>query len=221
MGTLFVNGKIQENDPELPFKYQEYLNYIDEHRKNVVSAFIKEFLTRDFIIPSDFGISKEEWDSAIRKVSEDILDHDKSKYEDDEFYAYRRKHNQTTLEKNETDPDILQKVDEEYEIAWEHHYKHNYHHPEFWRFVTIEPDGTIIHQEERLSIPTPMPLYAIIHMISDWQGMYYKFHTGDSCVDWYNADSKSERMSMNPATRELVAKILEFVFDQKVLVKED
>lgn len=222
MGVLFVNGTTLEYDPEIEFKYQEYLAYIDEHRKNVVSAFIKEFATRDFVIPPELGITQDEWENAIKRVGIDILDHDKSKYEDDEFYAYRRKHHPTSLENNERDENILEKVDNDYEIAWEHHYKHNYHHPEFWRFVTLEPDGTIIHQENRLDVATPMPLYAIIHMISDWQGMFYKYpEGGQSCVDWYNRDSHSERMSMNPATLELVNKLLEFIFNQKVLVKEE
>lgn len=89
-----------------------YLDYINEHVKNVRDTFEKygKYLLDVFDYPYD-------------QVAERIKVHDETKFHDSEFYAYRQYYNPRPNCKPRQD--LLDR-------AWEHHYQNNDHHPEYW-----------------------------------------------------------------------------------------
>ena len=72
---------------------------------------------------------------------------------------------------------------ERYEDCWEHHYKSNDHHPEYW-------------YDFQTQTASDMSLVAILHMICDWEGMSIKFK--QNTLDWYENDKggKAEKDKM-------------------------
>ena len=124
---------ILENDnlidmTELEARNQEYLNYMDKHIHGVIDAFNKYFiplLNDNTITVGDY--SNEDFINAIKKKSESIDNHDLSKYNDLEWYPYRRHFYPTTTELAE-DEDKQKIAEEDYEKAWQHHYEQNPHH---------------------------------------------------------------------------------------------
>lgn len=200
---------------------KKYLEYINEHRKNVEIAFRNLF----FNPVRNLGESKIfelnfPWEKYINRLEEEIKNHDMSKYSDEEFYAYRAKFNQTEEEKYKYDNDeeYQKMVDEAFDIGWDHHFRFNYHHPKFWKFVEIlSMDGFGIPLQvnynfgsENKEIRDMTPI-AICHMICDWEAMSIKF--SGSTVDWYINKADQERRDMSENTRKLVKQIMEYLYD--------
>ena len=192
---------------------QDYMNYIDEHVNNVHKAFEKLFVN----VPQERfidGIHNNP--ELLKKLEEDIKHHDESKYSDKEFEGYRGKYNQTPDEKAITDEDLIRIRDLNAEEAWHHHYITNYHHPQFWLYVSIHgkdefglPTYWVGHPEPNPE-PYTMPLIAILHMICDWEAMSMKFNT--STVKWWEEDSEDERKCMTQETIDKVNELLPLLF---------
>lgn len=168
---------------------EKYTEYINRHISNVQKAY-NEFGKRLFPL-----ISYDE-----NNVIERIKNHDKSKFSDDEFDAYRKyfyPSDKKELKDSREDGTFLH--------AWEHHYINNDHHPEFWfdRFTNKSKE---------------MSNEAIIEMICDWIAMSYHFNNNP--YEWF---MKSEYMSnkpyikLNPKTQETVIMLLSqpFIKDYK------
>ena len=146
----------------------EYLNYITEHIGNVVRAF------------NEYGKELCEVLAVDYKLLKSLIDlHDESKFEEEEFEAYRQYF--YTADGEEKDQRV-------FDLAWEHHYRSNPHHPLYWKTTSGYADMT--------------PGY-IAEMLLDWQAMGYKF--GDSAYEFYHSPkSEEERSCMTPKTKELV-----------------
>ena len=115
---------------ELEMKEQEYMNYIEEHISNVKTVFQK-YGDR---LSQELHINKFELERNIYK-------HDMSKFSDDEFNAYRNYYYPCT------DEEINE---EEFNKAWEHHYRNNPHHPEY---ATLKsPSGHLVRSKSELLI---------------------------------------------------------------------
>lgn len=97
---------------EKEIKEKEYLEYINEHIRNVRIACTKygERLAKTL------NISERELNAIAAR-------HDESKYYEEEFEGYRQWFFPCS---NETKDKKL------FDKAWEHHYTVNKHHPEFW-----------------------------------------------------------------------------------------
>lgn len=188
------------NNSQLIGKNQEYLEYISEHIENVKSAYRFLFSNPAIRLEID-GYTQEQLIKLYDSLEEDILNHDQSKYSNEEFYAYRIKFFPTDYEghKMETDEEFSKEVDENFEEAWKHHYENNDHHPKFWK------------GEE-------MSLKAILHMICDWEAMSKKF--GGSVIKWYTTKADEEKKDLNPKTKVLLESILEQIY-HVTLPKED
>lgn len=162
-------------------KREEYLAYINEHIANVKKAcdvFLSITWDEDLFTFDDM----EELKLAVEK-------HDESKYSDAEFEPYRKQFFPVDEEeKNENE--------EDFETAWEHHYRNNDHHPQFW-----VRDGII----------KEMSNVAIAHMICDWEAMSYKF--GGSAYEYYCKDGKNKTYHHN--TVEKLEKMLNVFKDIK------
>lgn len=130
-------------------KEKEYLNYILEHKENVVKAFETSLTNENY---------KNNYDELYLRV----ISHDYSKLDDEEFEAYRN-----YFYPNEDEV----KNEEDFNKAWEHHYKNNSHHPEYYG-------------------KNKMPEIDILEMIIDWEAMAIKF--GGSAKEFYESKKKQE-----------------------------
>lgn len=182
----------QDESLEKNNKQKEYLDYIENHILNVQKAFNIYFiplLEKEFISNK---LSDEELKAAINKAAVLVLEHDASKYSDDEFDGYREKYYPTAKEK--ADPEFEKSSEEKAEIAWESHYKHNPHHPKYW----VNEDGTI----------KDMTLEYIIEMICDWRSFSIKNNDPNEVITWYKEKADNEKASMSDRTREIVEELL-------------
>lgn len=213
---------ITANHRNMIGKSREYMEYIDNHIKNVQQAFRNLFFNpvRCLADAKIEGITRENWDRFIERLEEEINNHDLTKYSDMEFYDYRQKYYPTENEKYEYENNEMYRklVDERYEAAWQHHYYNNYHHPKFWKAIEIHNmdefgvpiDYVPIYNQRE--VPLDMTVIAILHMICDWEAMSIKFNS--STIDWYKSSkSDEERRDMSPNTRKIVKQILEYLYD--------
>ena len=195
MGTIldkFDNLTITDHESlEKNKKQLEYVDYIVEHISNVQKAYQIFFIPLlDKEIVSDI-LSEYEFKSAILNCKNSIEEHDSSKFEEEEFEAYRLKFYPTTYE-HSLDDNYQRWVEESFDDAWKHHYMNNKHHPLHW----VDPNT---------NVASDMDLESIIEMICDWEAMSMKFNS--DTIDWYNkADNEKSQMSDN--TKRIVEEIL-------------
>lgn len=158
---------------ELEMKEQEYMNYIEEHIANVKTVFQK-YGDR---LSQELHINKFELERNIYK-------HDMSKFSDDEFNAYRNYYYPCTDEKVNK---------EEFNKAWEHHYRNNPHHPQYW-----EIDDNI----------QDMPNIYIAEMLCDWEAMSMKFNS--NTYEYYLKERDKKPFSEN--TKKILDVVVEKIF---------
>lgn len=175
---------MSKTEPKYPIytteEERKYLVYIDEHRANVqaVWAALEKHLKGEFWL-GDFEMAV--MDSHVKS-------HDESKYSSWEFGGYRQFFFPETLdEKNKGD----------FNLAWNHHQKHNPHHWEYW----IMADGTVL----------PMQHLHELEMLCDWSAMSLKF--GDCPSEFYS--KQKDRMILHEITRQVVERWLP-LFDEAV-----
>ena len=147
-------------------KYKEYFKYILEHKKNVFIECWKEGLyihafTHDLskFSPKEFKAYAEyfygEWGVKTEK-----------QYSDKEVYT----NGLSCLSRS------YLKCKSDFDDAWEHHYKNNKHHWNYW-------------------IGQDMPEKYIKQMMCDWKGMSRKF--GDTAQEFYLKNYKRMNLSWN------------------------
>lgn len=137
---------------------EAYTNYVDTHIDNVIKAWKEEVS----IIEDDFIQSNS------KELSEQIEQHDKSKWEESEYDAYRANYNPINDQ---------EKIDNEanFQAAWYHHFQNNPHHWQHW----IDEEGELKPIEDLHQVKK-----AYIEMICDWQAMGYVF--GDTAKQYYD-----------------------------------
>lgn len=148
--------------------YIENLKYILEHKKNVFIECIK--------------LSKELKGKNKLNIIIHAFTHDLSKLSFKEFKPYTMKFfggkhlSRQFLELMSLEDKCIsqEEVNENFNIAWEHHYKNNKHHWNYW-------------------IGQDMPYKYIIQMICDWKGMSRKF--GDTAQEFYLKNYKKMDLS--------------------------
>jgi hypothetical protein len=161
-------------------KYQEdYKKYIEEHKERV-EQFAEWLLTN---LPDLF--ENVDTDDFIELIAE----HDESKFSEPEFEPYAQKWCGDG------------KKTREYELAWEHHYMNNEHHPEYW-------DGE------------DMPYIYILEMICDWGS--FSIASGDmkELSDFYFNKAKADsEKNLSDATQEIIEDILSRI--DSVIVRDE
>lgn len=100
-------------------------------------------------------------------VSHIVADHDRSKYTDEEFIAYRQYFYPSMEDKL---PDKLKY--QAFDCAWQHHYMTNRHHPEHW---------SSLNDQQLIEIKMPDEFFA--EMICDWIAVSLTQHS--SLYDWW------------------------------------
>jgi hypothetical protein len=150
-------------------KYQEdYKQYVIDHKERVsqFSSWLKENCPQVFE-----GVDLDAFDDVIEE-------HDESKFSEEEFEPYAQKWFGDG------------KKTREYELAWEHHYLNNEHHPEYW-------DGE------------DMPYIYILEMLCDWGS--FSIASGDmkELSDFYfNKAIDDPEKNLSDATKEIIEEIL-------------
>ena len=126
-------------------KFREYIDYIEDHIKNVEKAFheITDKCKDMRFVYDDF---------YYNILLNEVQKHDMSKFSTEEFTDYRRVFYPTNIE---TKPFSL-------ESAWSHHKENNSHHWENWTAKTL------------WKFPNEWEIHCA-HMVIDWTAMGYKF----------------------------------------------
>lgn len=176
---------------DLILKTQEYLEYIDEHYKNVQKAWLilREKCSDMKFIYDDFDFNR--LDTAIKN-------HDNSKLHMNEFQYYRQYFFPTNAEENIANSCYGMPAKEyfkgDFEKAWEHHKAHNHHHWQTWTSAKY-----YYPWDETLNC---------VHMLADWMAMSMKF--GGTAKDYYEKN-KSDIKLPNWAVR-FIYEIFERVY---------
>ena len=118
------------------------------------------------------------------QIKQQILDHDDSKWSEEEYDAYD---NYFYGDKSKED---------EFNYAWLHHIHNNPHHWQYWVLIN-DDDGTI---------GLDIPYNYIIEMILDWWSFSWKTGNLYEIFNWYNEYKKT--MILNETTKIIVESIL-------------
>lgn len=180
---------------------KQYLEYIKEHKKNVTKAFAIYGKLMIDIMYDDNTDKLSIWERLYEKINNT---HDDSKYEEEEFEAYRRKF----FPRNGEEPIS----DYEFNKAWLHHIHNNPHHPEYWIYVCYDDIGNVVNSDESVNVKIQyyqMDYDAIIEMLCDWIGMGYKF--GNTAYDYYYRSNKPK--ILHPDTKDVVEILLAAIKD--------
>ena len=81
--------------------------------------------------------------------------------------------------------------DGDFELAWNHHQKHNDHHWQYW--IRLGDDGTILY--------IPMPDVCRREMLADWRGAGRALGKPDT-GSWYRANA--DKMKLHKQTRDWI-----------------
>lgn len=164
----------------------EYERYLDKHISGVVNAY-DWMCDHSVVVDSDH-------------LREQISQHDKSKWDKEEYDAY-----DTYFNKYDKD-NRPQSVVDDFNAAFLHHIHNNPHH---WQYWVLIQDSDENNTEELIWIPENY----IIEMICDWWSFswnrYWESHDIEdlySIFDWYNDNRDGIRMNEN--SRNLLEEIL-------------
>lgn len=168
-----------------------YKKYIDDHKNNVEKAF---YLAFDFFnnYANKYGPAKKIF---IKKILDAVHVHDMSKYYHDEFDAYRAKFYPTESEVEDSNPDL---VKANFKKAWEHHYRTNRHHPEYF----VELNSTIDTDP-----------VALMEMLCDWLGMSIPLSPDDpfkSLNEWFDKNKEEKISMMGDYGKNIVESFMDF-----------
>ena len=173
MDSLTENVLLEDEKPLSKIK-SEYTQYVIQHKNNVIKGFnfIKQYVP-EMLEDCDIG-----------KLNGLIGRHDASKYSTDEFipYAHFFYGNGRT-----------QEVRDNFKKAWQHHWKNNPHHPEWWNMRDMSNEH-------------------IVEMICDWWSFGWKNNNMQELFDYYKSTDKRQYMSEN--TKKVLAKKMKMLRDK-------
>ena len=174
------------NLDEIKAKKQEYDAYIKDHIDNV------KLIWKYAANVSELHIDDETFVSIDHLISE----HDKSKFNPNEYDDYRRYFYPTEWEKKYIDKVILKN---NFDLAWNHHQKVNKHHWQYW--ILMDAEFKILN----------IPYIYLIEMLCDWAAMSLRFK--DAPSEFYSKNKKSMILANN--SKIIIQKLLP-IFDSIV-----
>lgn len=156
---------------------EEYKKYIIDHKSRVkkFADWLEENLPElfDNIDLDDFH--------------EIIDEHDESKFSEEEFEPYAQRWHGDKIKTPK------------YEQAWEHHWLHNEHHPEFW-------------------LGEDMPYIYILEMLCDWGSFSIEKKDFKELYDFYYKQARDdEEKNLSDNTKAIIEEILEKIKDASFL----
>lgn len=159
------------------FNSEDYNRYLTEHIGNVQKAYQLMLDNNVF----DF----------IPDAQENVRNHDKSKYSEEEYNAYGEYFYGDKK-------DVPHEEDDAFKKAWLHHLHNNPHHWQYW--LLKEDDSTELEALE-------MPIIYVQEMICDWFSFSISKNDASAIQSWY-AENKHNQI-LHPNTRALVEEYLE------------
>lgn len=213
MGTLYGEAGASL---DVLLQEEKQNSYTLNHTRNVLVAFLTLYTPEKILQLEEKGLIN---DFIIGQLKGDLINHDQSKFSEEEWEGYRKNFFPTDEEqfRMKTEDGYEALVKEEFEIAWQHHYMNNSHHPEYWRYrlPATSENNTISFSAVRLEQATDMDLVSIHHMICDWEAMSINFHT--DTIEWFFGDSgKDEREALSTRSRQLTEQILSILFPEQM-----
>lgn len=163
---------------------EQYDEYLDQHRENVRKGY--DWLCENLpeVIENEYGTR---WQTEF--------DHDRSKYNADEYEAY-----DAYFYGNNPSYEVVQN----YKRAWLLHIHRNPHHWQHWILINDDPnEGEIVLE---------MPYNYIIEMICDWWSFSWSQNKLDEIFNWYS--EHSEYMKLESSARKIVEDILEKIYNK-------
>lgn len=161
--------------------YKEYLKYVLDHKKNVFKTCWKRCLYLHAFTHDLSKFSSKEF----KPYAEWFYGYDgvkiKNNYEFNEIPVNKAEEN--LLERHK-------KCKQKFDKAWEHHYKNNKHHWNYW-------------------IGQNMPKKYVIQMICDWEAMSLKF--GDTAQMFYVKNY--DKLEITYKTRMIIEKELGLILN--------
>lgn len=164
-----------------------YLAYIENHVSNVYKVY--QQIKGD--LKSIITLTDDEWKTLERN----ILEHDASKYSDEEFEPYRAHF-------YPVDEDEKNSSKEAFEEAWKHHYSVNPHHWNYWMTNAEGNPGNVLEMDK---------IY-LIEMICDWMAM--ALVKGGTAKSYY--EENRWKISLHNNTREDLEYLLDCLANKKV-----
>lgn len=214
MGIIYGDG---EGSMDVLLQEEKQNSYTHTHIKNVMISFFLLYTPEKVRKLREKGYINE---IIISELKKQLIYHDMSKFSKEEWEPYRKRWFPTDDEKRrmKTEDGYEELVKEEFEIAWQHHYMNNAHHPEHWRYrLPTTSENDVVFANQRLDIATPMDLVSIHHMICDWNAMGLNSLSSMLPIDWYTSDkAKDEREAFNPTTKQTVEEILSILYGIEV-----
>lgn len=172
--------------------YFSYLKYVLEHKKNV------------FRVCNRMGLFLH------------AFTHDMSKFSPKEFVPYAKWFNgpygiaiKDKLDGLSEDVKIKHElIKNNFEKAWEHHYRNNKHHWQYWCYdwfkYETEPESPQLCYCEFIT-PLEMPDQYLLQMVCDWEAMSMKF--GGSVQQYYLKNYY--QIHLNPKSRYRLENLLQ------------
>lgn len=159
------------------FNSEDYNKYLINHIGNVQKAYQLMLDNNVFDYNAD--------------AQENVRNHDKSKYSDEEYIAYGEYFYGDKK-------DVPHEEDNEFKRAWLHHQHHNPHHWQHW--LLKEDDGIELE-------PLEMPYIYVQEMVCDWFAFSIDKGNAEEIQKWY-AENKDKQI-LHTNTRKLVEEYLE------------
>lgn len=162
-----------------------YNRYLQKHINGVCGAFrwIQEYA------PEILWMYSSKITDLYKLETEIINNHDNSKRENDEYYAYDR-----YFYGNNKSSEVV----DEFNVAWLKHIHRNPHHWQYW--VLVNDDDGIKALD--------MPMEYIIEMICDWWSFSVTKGNLYEIFDWYNDPERQAKFIFSDATKKNVDKIM-------------
>jgi hypothetical protein len=157
---------------------EKYSEYVKSHIENVKTCYIMAINAFKDVFPNVYKNETETF-----KLISNIKNHDKSKIEPDELFAYA--HRFFPIE-GEDDPKSKENKDK-FKLAWFNHVSKNPHHPSYW--VLVDNNGTEIFD---------MPDIYIIEMLCDWMAMSKHFNS--TTLEYWQSES-AQKLPMSNYTK--------------------
>lgn len=170
----------------------KYYEYINNHIKAVQEAYNTAIDAFKDVFPKVY-----ENPILVRQLNINIKNHDKSKFDVNEFWYYMARFFPIVG----TDPESKE-VKDNFKIGWLHHVHNNAHHPNHWALV----------DDNEVKI-FDMPDIYIIEMLCDWMAMskYYNSTT----LKYWESDS-AKKLPMSDYTKSKVNEFMNWMLKNNV-----
>lgn len=173
----------------------QYDAYLEMHRLCV--RYAVKWITNNFSM-DELSIILP--DLRYKDITEQVLDHDKSKNDKKEYDAYN----------NYFYSERTPEVEKQFDYAWLHHLHHNKHH---WQYWILKEDDSYVEDDKIIVKALDMPDNFVLEMIADWWSFSWKQYLTTKnkqdlyeIFNWY--DEHVDKIVLSNSTKDRVELML-------------